>query len=127
MIAEFTATIPTSSDKPDDEYLDLIPINGRDFRSNITKDISGKPWHDDRKERFITRCLRPTKCEKIQNSSCFGTKIPYKFTSVELTDLGSQENSVRKLNQLEALRNVPKCWAVIQVSTVKWSRFLFSF
>lgn len=112
-----TIALNVDNDKLDDEYLDLVPINGRDFRSNITKDISGKPWHldDDRKERYIIRCVRPTKCEKILNNTCFGGKIPYKFTSVELSDLGTQENSIRKLNQLEALRNVPKCWAVIQV------------
>lgn len=123
VFGDFTATISPLNDKPDDEYLDLVPINGRDFRSNITKEISGKPWHDDPKERFIIRCVRPTKCEKILNNTCFGGKIPYRFTSVELSDLGSQENSIKKLNQLEALRNVPKCWHVIQVSVFECKIF----
>lgn len=117
---EYITTNRPSIEWPEDEQLDLMPINSRDYRSNITKDLSEKPWLDDRRERYIIRCVRPTKCEKIQNSTCFGGKIPYKFTSMELTDLGSQENSVKKLNQLEALRNVPKCWAVIQVT---WSSF----
>lgn len=104
------------NDKPEDEHLDLVPINGRDFRSNITKDTSGKPWLDDRKERYVIRCVRPTKCEKLISNTCFGAKIPYKFTSVELSEEGSQENSVKKLKQLEALQNVPKCWTAIQVN-----------
>lgn len=116
VIADYAATLTPLIDKPEDEHLELMAINGRDFRSNVTKDISGKPWHDDRKERYVIRCVRPTKCEKILTNTCFGAKIPYKFTSVELSEEGSQENSVKKLKQLEALQNVPKCWAVIQVN-----------
>lgn len=113
VIAEFSATSLPLSDKPEDELLDLESINGTtDFRS-IFKDIGGKPWYDDRKVR--SRCLRPAKCEKLQNSTCFGSKIQYKFTSVQLSNEESQENSLKKLHQLEAFRNVPECWAVIQV------------
>lgn len=116
VIAEFSPTMPSFIEGPEDEQLDLAPINSRDFRSNVTKDISGKPWHDDRQERYIIRCVRPTKCERLQTNTCFGGRIPYKFTSVELSEEGSQEHIVKKLKQLEALKNVPKCWTVIQVS-----------
>lgn len=112
MTADFSTTL---NDKPgDDLELDLEPINGTtDFRVNITLDLGGKPWYDDRKEQY--RCVRPAKCEKLQNSTCFGSKIQYKYTSVQLTDEGSQESSLKKLYQLEAFRNIPECWAVIQV------------
>lgn len=116
MISEFTATLPSFIEGPENEQLELVSINSRDFRSNVTKDISGKPWHDDRQERYIIRCVRPTKCERLQTNTCFGGRIPYKFTSVELSEEGSQEHIVKKLKQLEALKNVPKCWTVIQVS-----------
>lgn len=117
MNADYSAgVLPSLIEKPEDEQLDLVAINGRDFLSNITKDISGKPWHDDREQNYIIRCLRPTKCERIQTNTCFGGKIPYKFTSGQLSEEGNQEHNLKKLAQLEALRNVPKCWEVIQVS-----------
>lgn len=112
--AEFNG-IATVSDRPDDERLDLIRITGtHDFLSNITRDISDKPWDDGRKENRITRSLRAAKCERVQNSTCFGAKIAWKFTSIQLSNEESQEQSLRKLYQLEASRYVPMCWAVIQ-------------
>lgn len=114
-VAEFG--VATILDGPDGEQLNLEPIAGtHDFLSNITRDISGKPWNDARKESRITRSLRLAKCEKLQNSTCFGAKIQYKFTSIQLSNEESQENSLRKLYELEASRFVPMCWAVIQVS-----------
>lgn len=115
ILAEFNAE--TALDRPDDERLELEPIGGtHDFFSNITRDISDKPWDDARKESRITRSLRLAKCEKLQNSTCFGAKIAWKFTSIQLSNEESQENSLRKMYQLEASRFVPMCWAVIQVS-----------
>lgn len=110
--ADFSASL---HDRPEEELeLNLEPIAGtNDFRVNITIDLSGKPWYDDRKEHY--RCVRPAKCEKLQNSTCFGSKIQFKYTSVQLSNEESQENILRKLYQLEAFRNVPECWAVIQV------------
>lgn len=119
VVAEYTPTISSLNDGllAEDESFVLQPINGtRDYRINITKDQHGKPWHDERKERYITHCVRPAKCEKLQNNTCFGSKIPYKFTSLALTDSSSQAESREELYKFEALRNVPKCWAVIQVS-----------
>lgn len=115
-ITEFS---PTLHERPDDDLeLDLDPINGtiNDYRVNITVDLSGKPWYDHREEHY--RCVRPAKCEKLQNSTCFGSKIQYEYTSVQLSDEESQDFILKKLNQLEAFRNIPECWAVIQVSAL---------
>lgn len=111
-----TELSPTLQNRPDDELeLDLEPINSTsDFRISITLDLTGKPWYDDRMEQY--RCVRPAKCEKLQNSTCFGSKIQYKSTSVQLSDEESQETILKKLYQLEAFRNIPECWAVIQVN-----------
>lgn len=99
----------------EDEQIVLEPINGtRDFRINSKKDADDKPWFDGRDLRFI-HCVRPAKCEKVQNNTCFGSKLPYAMTSLALTDSKSQEESREKLYNYEALRNIPKCWAVIQV------------
>lgn len=115
VIAEFSPTISSLNDglQSEDESVVLESINARDYRINITKNQNGKPWHD---ERYITHCVRPAKCERLQNSTCFGSKIPYKFTSLALTDATSQADSRSQLHMFEALRNIPKCWAVIQVS-----------
>lgn len=100
----------------EDDSLLLEPINGtRDYRINSKKDHYDKPWFDSRDFRFI-HCVRTAKCEKLRNNTCFGSKLPYSFTSLALTDSFSQEGSQEKLYNYEALRNIPKCWAVIQVS-----------
>lgn len=99
----------------EDDSLVLEPIPGtRDFRINSKKDQDDKPWFDGRDLRFI-HCVRPAKCEKLKNSTCFGSKLPYAYTSLDLTDSFTQEESREKLYNYEALRNIPKCWAVIQV------------
>lgn len=99
----------------EDEVVVLESINGtRDFRINNKKDAYDKPWFDGRDFRFI-HCVRPAKCERLQNSTCFGSKLPYTMTSLALTDSNSQEESREKLYNYEALRNIPKCWSVIQV------------
>lgn len=123
VICESAITTDFSADQkadgPEKLNMSLEPIVGtKDFRANVTIDLSGKPWYDDRKERY--RCVRPAKCEKLQNSTCFGSKIQFKYTSVQLSNEESQENSLKKLYQLEAFRNIPECWAVIQVHKITW-------
>lgn len=96
---------------PSSELLDIKPINNTgDFRITI-KDAIGKPWDD-----HIVRCVRPAKCEKLQNSTCFGGKLPYKQTSSQLSNEEGQDKILEKLHQFEAIKYVPKCWTVIQVS-----------
>lgn len=107
----------------EDDSLLLEPINGtRDYRINSKKDNYDKPWFDSHDFRFI-HCVRPAKCEKLQNNTCFGSKLPYASTSLGLTDSFSQEGSQEKLYNYEALRNIPKCWAVIQVGLNKVDLF----
>lgn len=116
-IAEFSPTTSTLNDDLQSEHQPVVleVINGRDYRFNVNNEQSGKPWHD---KRYITYSVRPGRCERLQNSTCFGSKVPYKFTSLALTDATSQIESRAQLHMFEALRNVPKCWAVIQVSDV---------
>lgn len=118
---------PDVLDRPDDERLELEPIGSGtyDFFSNLTRDISDKPWADARKEsHHHTRSLRLAKCEKLQNTTCFGAKMSWKFTSIQLSNEESQEKSMHMLYQLEASRFVPLCWAVIQVSPFRFNKIL---
>lgn len=47
-----------------------------------------------------------------------GSLLPkgYISTSIDLTDSYSLEQTLERLNMFQALRHIPKCWAVIQVS-----------
>lgn len=118
-VAEFSPADSTSLslNANIDDALVLEPINGTpDYRINHMKDLFYKPWFDSRDVdlRFV-HCIRPAKCERLRNNTCFGTKLPYSLSSLALTDSMSQEESQQKLQDYEALRNIPKCWAVIQV------------
>lgn len=95
------------------EHLEAIPAHKNFFLGKKGKD--DKPWFDGRDIRHI-HCVRPGRCEKLKNSTCFGSKLPYQHTSLDLTDSLSQDESRERLYNYEALRNIPKCWAVIQVN-----------
>lgn len=73
-----------------------------------------RPWFNGRDTQHI-HCVRSAKCEKLKNQTCFGSKVPYALTSLDLTDSFNQDQTREKMIAYEALRNVPKCWAVIQV------------
>lgn len=119
ILAEFDA-VSNLLDRPDDEHLDLMPIDGtHDFFSNLTHDISTHPPWNDNETHIHVHSLRLAKCVKLQNATCFGSKIAWQFTSFQLSNESSQENSMRKLYQFEASRFVPMCWAAIQVSESK--------
>ncbi|KAJ3653499.1 hypothetical protein Zmor_012748 [Zophobas morio] len=74
--------------------------------------------HNDRDSRydrhFKKYCQKPAKCQQLNYTTCMGIKLPYYSTTLELTDLTSQESVQEKLDHYEYLRYMPKCWAVIQ-------------
>lgn len=99
---------------PVDSSPRLESINGtRNFRMHGKKGKDDKTWFDGREMRYIY-CVRPAKCEPIRHKSCLGSPLPYSSISLDLTDSFSQEQTHDKLYQYNALRHVPKCWAVIQ-------------
>lgn len=59
-------------------------------------------------------CQRSAKCQHLNYTTCMGSKLPYHYTSLDLTDLTSQEKVQEKLQLYQYLRYIPKCWAVIQ-------------
>ncbi|XP_055550855.1 protein smoothened [Wyeomyia smithii] len=92
----------------------LESINGtQNFRMHGKKGKDDKTWFDGREMRYIY-CVRPATCEPIRHKSCLGSPLPYSSISLDLTDSFSQEQTHDKLYQYNALRHVPKCWAVIQ-------------
>ncbi|XP_072400944.1 protein smoothened isoform X2 [Diabrotica undecimpunctata] len=59
-------------------------------------------------------CQRPAKCQTLNYTTCMGAKLPYHRTTLDLTNLKSQEKVQEKLQLYKYLRFIPKCWAVIQ-------------
>lgn len=94
------------------DYYKILSADDQKFTGKKGKD--DKPWFDGRDIRHI-HCVRSGRCEKLKNSTCFGSKLPYQFTSLDLTDSLNQDESRERLYNYEALRYIPKCWAVIQV------------
>lgn len=68
----------------------------------------------DDSKRKLQYCQRNAKCQTLNYSTCMGAKLPYSSTTLDLTDLNSQEIVQEKLYQYQVLRFIPKCWAVIQ-------------
>ncbi|XP_018796507.1 PREDICTED: protein smoothened [Bactrocera latifrons] len=95
---------------------DLEPINGTiNYRINGKKNRDNKPWFDGRGlDMQHTQCVRHGRCERLVNNTCFGANITYSLTSLDLTDYQNQDQMLKHLSNYRALRNVPKCWAVIQ-------------
>lgn len=65
-------------------------------------------------ELNLRYCQRSAKCTVLKNATCMGAKLPYHSSTLELTNLTSEEQVQEKLQLYQYLRYVPKCWAVIQ-------------
>ena len=61
-----------------------------------------------------SNCSRPASCQPLNQTTCFGVRLPYQSTTLELTGANSFEDVQEKLMAYQYLRNVPKCWIVIQ-------------
>ncbi|XP_073826630.1 smoothened, frizzled class receptor isoform X2 [Musca autumnalis] len=95
----------------------LEPINGTsNFRIyGGKKGKDDKHWLDGRGLSMQhVQCVRKGNCEKLQFSTCLGVKMPYEYTSLDLTISHSQKDIQERLKNMMALKHVPKCWAVIQ-------------
>ncbi|XP_023023019.1 smoothened, frizzled class receptor [Leptinotarsa decemlineata] len=78
-----------------------------------SKDISSRNF-DQLFDLNLQYCRRPAKCQDLNYTTCMGAKLPYHSTTLELTDLKTQEQVQEKLQLYKYLRYIPKCWAVIQ-------------
>ncbi|KAM7352157.1 smoothened, frizzled class receptor isoform 2-T2 [Cochliomyia hominivorax] len=95
----------------------LEPINGtKNFRIyGGKKGKEEKHWLDSRGLGMQhVQCVRKGNCEKLNYSTCLGAKIPYQYTSLDLTISHSQTDVQERLQKYMALKHVPKCWSVIQ-------------
>lgn len=65
-------------------------------------------------ELNLRYCQRSAKCTVLKNATCMGVKLPYYSSTLDLTNLTSEEQVQEKLQLYQYLRYIPKCWAVIQ-------------
>lgn len=63
---------------------------------------------------FSKYCRKPATCHKMNYTTCMGVKLPYTSSTLELTELASEEQVQEMLQSYYYLRYIPKCWAVIQ-------------
>ncbi|KAJ8688141.1 hypothetical protein QAD02_023936 [Eretmocerus hayati] len=60
-------------------------------------------------------CKRQAKCITMTNATCMGTRLPFSSTTLDLVPVPTTEGLIReKLHELQALKHIPKCWAVVQ-------------
>ncbi|EDW76136.1 uncharacterized protein Dwil_GK15298 [Drosophila willistoni] len=108
------ATTTTSTTSSVD--IDMEPIDGTmNYRLYGKKGKDDKPWFDGLDSRHI-QCVRRGRCMEVNTTgnTCFGSKLPYEYTSLDLTDYRKEKELNEALQGYYALRHVPKCWAVIQ-------------
>ncbi|CAG9824594.1 unnamed protein product [Phaedon cochleariae] len=105
-------------------YSDSIPEYNHVSRTEVTpyirhreqdqpKDINTR-YIDQLFDKNLRYCQRPATCQPLNHTTCMGAKLPYHSTTLNLTDLTSQEKVQEKLQLYNYLRFIPKCWAVIQ-------------
>lgn len=94
---------------------ELESINGTNYFRVYSKISDDKPWFDGRSDVRHIHCVRPATCEKLTLDDCLGSKIPYTHTSLNLTHRITQNEIKNDLIRFEALKYVPRCWAVVQV------------
>ncbi|XP_042205429.1 smoothened homolog isoform X2 [Homarus americanus] len=62
----------------------------------------------------VDQCHRTAQCEVLEETTCLGVQLPYTHTSLALTGLSNQRLAREQLELWSSLRNIPRCWAVVQ-------------
>ncbi|KAJ8965138.1 hypothetical protein NQ314_004363, partial [Rhamnusium bicolor] len=104
------------------DYRLQADISKTEITPHIRHSELKKPKDINNNDRYLDKlfdlnlgyCQRPAKCLVLNYTTCMGAKLPYHSTTLELTDLKSQEKVQEKLQLYQYLRFIPKCWAVIQ-------------
>lgn len=110
--SRLSLSLPTEKDTRTLEPIANSP--NRNYRVNNHRGKDDRPWFNGRADARPIHCVRPARCEPLANATCFGSRLPYGHTSLDLTDAYHQSETRERLRQLEALRHVPRCWAVVQ-------------
>ncbi|XP_058807517.1 protein smoothened-like [Phymastichus coffea] len=98
------------------------------FETHRLDNTSWSDYHNIRHKRYFTdrfgndeypadpaNCTRPAKCIPLENATCFGTKLPYDTTTLDLIPEYSTQTMIKeRLYVLQGLKHIPKCWAVVQ-------------
>ncbi|XP_029176482.1 protein smoothened isoform X1 [Nylanderia fulva] len=102
--------------------------NSNNGENNTWKDMDLAPRHRMKDSSYlldrysirelspdVLTCRRPVQCVPLQESTCMGTKLPYTSTTLDLIPERVTQAIIKdRLYLLQALKHVPKCWAVVQ-------------
>lgn len=113
------ATVVPSSPLGDErEFRQLVSEKGRGGKAHGGVLAGGGRHHAtplDHTWPSPEKCVRPAKCEPLINATCFGAQLPYSHTTVELANDSSSQFEIQERLELWAgLRQIPRCWAVVQ-------------
>ncbi|XP_075546979.1 smoothened, frizzled class receptor isoform X2 [Dermacentor variabilis] len=104
----------TASSAAGDEFRQLVTDKGRGAKAHSASRHHATPL-DHHAWPSAEKCARPAKCEPLINATCFGAPLPYSHTTVELAnDSSSQFEIQERLDLWYGLRQIPRCWAVVQ-------------
>ncbi|KAK3890719.1 hypothetical protein Pcinc_005354 [Petrolisthes cinctipes] len=122
--ASTSTSIPLLSDKKFQSSLitsSLSSTSGNVYASNQGFDVESFAFSPDgslggsfNKSQIIDPCERSGVCEVLEERTCLGVPLPYTHTSLSLTGLPSQRVAREHLEMWSSLRNIPRCWAVVQ-------------
>ncbi|KAG0716171.1 Protein smoothened [Chionoecetes opilio] len=62
----------------------------------------------------VDQCHKRAECVPLEETSCLGMPLPYTHTSLALSGFPNQRMAREQLEVWSALRNIPRCWAVVQ-------------
>ncbi|XP_058793567.1 protein smoothened-like [Phymastichus coffea] len=62
-----------------------------------------------------SECKRNATCVPLYAATCFGSRLPYDSTSLNLVPGYATKYSIqRRLRMLQVLKSIPKCWSVVR-------------
>ncbi|XP_045127939.1 LOW QUALITY PROTEIN: smoothened homolog [Portunus trituberculatus] len=110
-------TIPHSSSPPPASTPTLPPTTTPVLEEN-TRIVSLHSSPDDlhllNAVNQVDQCHKRAECVPLEETTCLGVTLPYTHTSLALSGLPNQRMAREQLEEWSALRNIPRCWAVVQ-------------
>ncbi|XP_033361321.1 protein smoothened isoform X2 [Bombus vosnesenskii] len=111
--SELAHGFPTNSNSNNETWKHGLELSPRHRIKDSTYLLDRYPMRELPPDSL--NCHRAAKCVEMQRSTCMGTRLSYTTTTLDLIpERVTQDIVEEKLHVLQALRHMPKCWAVVQ-------------
>nr|XP_033205165.1 protein smoothened isoform X2 [Bombus vancouverensis nearcticus] len=111
--SELAHGFPTNSNSNNETWKHGLELSPRHRIKDSTYLLDRYPMRELPPDSL--NCHRAAKCVEMQRSTCMGTRLSYTTTTLDLIpEHVTQDIVEEKLHVLQALRHMPKCWAVVQ-------------